>query len=112
MGRAWGNTLNQRRARASQPRKRLETWIKRTIKEFLEWHGWEVFRLQEGPFGERGVADLMPIREGRVMFLEIKTDSGKQSPAQKEFERRVKRAGGEYHVIRDVDDLLPLGVER
>ena len=61
----------------------------------------------------KGVADVMIIHrtvdnaECRVLFVEVKTPEGRQSPAQQEFERRIKEMGPpfEYHVIRSVENL-------
>lgn len=91
------------------PKRQAESGIKRTVREFLEWHKWEVVQFQEGPFGEPGVSDLLAIRRGRHLFLEIKTTTGNQSPNQKEFAAKINRGGGEYYIIRDVDDLERVG---
>lgn len=54
-----------------------------------------------------GVADLFAFIPGLgVTFLEVKTTTGKQSPAQKKFEARCKTFGVGYHVVRSVEDAL------
>jgi hypothetical protein len=40
----------------------------------------------------------------------VKREGGKQSPDQKEFERLCVAAGGEYHVVRSIDDVQALGL--
>lgn len=52
-----------------------------------------------------GVSDLMILCEGRLICLEVKTEKGRQSPAQKEWEREVTAAGGLYRVVRSTDDV-------
>lgn len=61
-------------------------------------------------FGTPGSPDIIVIMNGDFIGLEVKTKSGRQSPDQKEFERAVKDAGGEYYVIRSVDDLIEVGL--
>ena len=56
-----------------------------------------------------GVADtivILPSKE--LVFVEFKTDIGKQSPAQKEFEKRVTDLAYKYFVIRSLSDFKEL----
>ena len=53
-----------------------------------------------------GVADLVCLLPGRVVFLEVKTDKGRQSRAQIEFEKVCTDLGHEYYVVRSVKDAL------
>ena len=39
-----------------------------------------------------------------LIFVEFKTDIGKQSPAQKDFEKRVTNLGYKYFIIRTFDE--------
>ena len=52
-----------------------------------------------------GVADtvvILPTKD--LIFVEFKTDIGKQSPAQKDFEKRVTNLGYKYFIIRTFDE--------
>jgi hypothetical protein len=52
-----------------------------------------------------GVSDLIVILpNGKLIFVEIKTDKSKQSEKQIEFEHRVKALGYEYCIIRSLDE--------
>ena len=42
---------------------------------------------------------------GRFAGIEVKRVGGKQSPAQREFQRRVEAAGGVYAVVSDAKEL-------
>lgn len=53
-----------------------------------------------------GAPDLCIIFGGHFFGLELKTPIGRQSPAQKEAERQIIRAGGTYVIIRDIDHAL------
>jgi len=51
-----------------------------------------------------GIADLTVIYKGRTMFWEIKRPGGKQTSNQKEFERNVTVAGGQYFIVKSLDE--------
>ena len=61
-------------------------------------------------FGTAGSPDIIVIKHGLFIGLEVKAPAGRQSPDQKEFERGVTEAGGEYHVVRTIDDVQVLGL--
>lgn len=61
-------------------------------------------------FGTPGSPDLIVIKDGYFIGLEAKAGSGRQSPVQKAFEKMIKDNGGEYYVIRSVDDLKEIGL--
>jgi len=49
-----------------------------------------------------GVSDLIVILKGKVLFVEVKNEIGKQSPKQKLFEQQVTNLGFQYFLVRDV----------
>lgn len=55
-------------------------------------------------FGIPGISDLIVCYQGRFIALEIKTEKGRQTDKQKKFESAVKQRGGEYHVVRSVEE--------
>jgi hypothetical protein len=57
-----------------------------------------------------GVSDLIFVQQGRILFLEIKTDTGKQSEKQKQFQKQIESLGYEYYLIRSVEDLQVIGL--
>ena len=58
---------------------------------------------------KKGIPDIIVIKDGFFIGLEIK-DKEKQSDGQKEFEKLVKQNGGEYHIIKSVDQLKEIGL--
>lgn len=50
-----------------------------------------------------GVSDLIIIRPGEVIFIEIKTRTGTQSVTQKKFQSIVELLGFKYHLIRSLE---------
>lgn len=54
-----------------------------------------------------GVSDLIFLfPEGRSVFMELKTETGKQSDAQIAFEKRVIELGFNYHVCRNFEESI------
>jgi hypothetical protein len=56
----------------------------------------------------KGAADLVVVMPNRVIFVEVKTATGQQSPAQKEFEKSVKALGFEYFLVRSLQEFRNL----
>ncbi len=73
-------------------------------------------KLDSGRFfktGKPGLSDIVVIQRrldatgkpyARALFLEVKTAKGRQSEAQKHAEKAVIAAGGEYHIVRSIDN--------
>lgn len=57
-----------------------------------------------------GVSDIIILKAGKMICLEAKSPTGKQSPEQKQFEQNVKRNGGEYYLVRCVQDVINVGI--
>jgi len=55
-----------------------------------------------------GIADLYAIKDGCGIWIEVKTAAGKQSAAQKEFQRQVESHGGIYLLARKIEDVKEL----
>jgi hypothetical protein len=53
----------------------------------------------------KGVADTcLLVPGGKPIFLEFKTPEGKQSPAQAEWESRIRLAGYNYEIVRTEEE--------
>jgi len=53
-----------------------------------------------------GFSDLIVLSEGRVLFLEVKSETGRLSPAQETFRDDVQAQGFAWALVRSVDDAL------
>lgn len=53
-----------------------------------------------------GVSDLIVLLPNRVVFVELKTNIGRQREKQKEFQSIVEGLGFEYYVIRSVEEFF------
>jgi Holliday junction resolvase len=96
-------TLQQGYQRKTQP----ETLIRRSIVEILRMDGWDVTYHQQGPLCRKGFPDLTALKDGVTLYIEVKTQTGKQSAYQIEFEKICKAHGGTYVLARSVDDIKP-----
>jgi hypothetical protein len=57
----------------------------------------------------KGASDLVVIfPNGKLCFIELKTEKGVQSAEQKDFEARITKAGYEYHLIRSLPEFINL----
>ena len=90
-----------------RPKKQPESVVLNQVREILRLDGWDVTRHQQGLGSRRGFPDLTALKDGKTLYIEIKTPTGKQSVYQVEFERICKAHGGTYLVARSVDDIKP-----
>ncbi|MFA6992224.1 MAG: hypothetical protein WC269_03005 [Candidatus Gracilibacteria bacterium] len=58
--------------------------------------------------GMAGSPDIFALHDGTLFGFEIKDIKGKQNDNQKDFERRMNEAGGEYYVIRDLNEVIEI----
>ena len=78
-----------------------ETFIRRSVVDALRRAGWFVIYNMQMGFGQhRGLADLTCMKAGRVIFVEIKTAVGKQSPDQVQFQKDCEAHGVTYILAR------------
>lgn len=113
----------------SQPEKKIEN----AILQYLAYRGILAIKLQHtgifDPISKKfrkinnplhknseGLADILVhttcVGIPASIYLEVKTDKGKQSEKQKEFEGRVTRAGTKYYVVRSLEDVIKIFEEK
>lgn len=63
------------------------------------------YRRPSNVFCINGAADIIAIRDGVVIFVEVKTARGRQSKAQKIFEDNIKKRGGNYYLVHSAEEL-------
>ena len=100
--------------------KRTEAMIQKAILDYLTVVSKQVplyffragsgaVKTQQGRYfktGKPGVPDVVVcLKDGRFVGFEVKTETGRQSQAQKRAEQDIQWAGGEYYVVRSVDDV-------
>lgn len=82
-----------------------ETSIKSVLKDYLALRGIFSFPLTQGLGSFRGAPDRIIHLKGRVVYVEIKTPTGKLSPYQESFQEQCQQDKIEYWVIRSLEEL-------
>jgi len=85
-----------------------ENDIKRQIKQLLSLKGYFHFHILQGLGAYRGIPDIIAIKNNRVLFLEIKRPGGRQSDYQKQFQADIEGQGGEYYIVKCLEDLIKI----
>lgn len=55
---------------------------------------------------KHGIPDIMIIKGGSVIFIEVKSDTGRQSEGQKIWEKNCLVHGAKYFLIRSVQEVV------
>ena len=70
--------------------------------------GWSFRRMPKHAL--KGVPDIIVIKAGQFIGLEVKREKGKLSLDQVEFRLRAEAAGAKYYIVRSIDDVRVLGL--
>lgn len=104
-----------------------EALVKRAVCDYLQYldnrsdlyffrSGTGAIQTKSGSYfttGRKGCPDITVLYNGRYIALECKSDKGKLSAEQKITEAQIKDCGGEYYVIRTLDDVMKIiGVKK
>ena len=86
-----------------------ENDVKCAVKQLLSLKGYFHFYLLAGMGAYKGIPDIIAIKNNRVLFLECKRP-GKSilSEYQKQFQADIENQGGEYYIIKSLDDLIKI----
>ena len=93
-----------------------EKHIQKAILDYLAYKKILHYRQNSGAFKTEsggymrtasvsGLPDIVAIKDGLYIGLEVKTATGKQSKEQKAIQDRITVAGGLYFIVRSVDDV-------
>ena len=94
----------------------LEKDIQKAILQYLKAKKIFHYRQNSGAFqtvgggymrtsSVNGLPDIVAIQEGIYIGLEVKTQNGRQSDAQKDIQREITKAGGFYFIVRNIEDV-------
>lgn len=91
-----------------------EAELRQSIKDAAEAAGWLVLRLEEavgwGRPGTKGLPDLVCMRKGRTVWLEVKT-TNKRSVLrldQRARHEEMRAAGARVEVVRSVETAMEI----
>ena len=100
--------------------KEKESDIQKSIIDYLTMKGHFFWRNNSGAtkmpngrfvhFGLAGSPDIILIKDGWFVGLEVKTKGGRLSASQKEFQKKCSEHGAEYYVVRSIDDVQEIGL--
>ena len=85
-----------------------ETIIRKAITDALKVSGWDVTYHLQGVGCRKGFPDLTAMKNGQTVYIEVKTETGRLSAYQKEFQRICHEHGCTYIVARSVKDVADL----
>lgn len=92
-----------------------------SLKRYLFWRqntsptiqndksgNWHFRRMPK--YSMKGIPDIIIIKDGQFIGLEVKRPKGKQSEFQIEFQKRCEENGGKYFVVTSIDDVKSIGL--
>lgn len=80
-----------------------ESELQTKIKDRLTKHGWLVVKLISTSWN--GIPDLLCMRKGVTMMLEVKTDTGVLAPLQEHRIKTLNAIGIHSRVVRTLEDI-------
>lgn len=89
-------------------KKTPEGRAKEAIRQYLRLNGWLVYPITQSTYSRHGMSDYVCIRNGRVIFLEVKAEKGYLTAAQKRFKAEIEAAAGTYVLAYGIDDVANL----
>jgi hypothetical protein len=72
----------------------LESSITRSIQKHAESAGWWALKVHGGPFQTAGIPDLLLVKHGRAVFLEVKQPGKKATAIQERRIKEIQEIGG------------------
>ena len=85
--------------------RRSENFVKEQIEDYLDIIGWFHFPILQGLGAYKGICDRIAIKDGKVLFIEVKGPKGRLSNHKKEFRKNIEAAGGIYISSRSYEDI-------
>lgn len=74
-------------------------------------HGAKAGRWQAAMGARKGAADWLIVVHGRAKFLELKSETGRQSIWQRGFEQDAKAAGADYAIATSPEQVIAILTE-
>lgn len=106
-------TVEEWRRLGPKPARRKQTpegAVLSQVRDFLRLHGWKVVRIHQSLGSEKGIPDLVAIREGHHVWIEVKAPKGRLSEDQERWLQDLENHGGHYIVARSVEDVEHLAM--
>jgi len=82
-----------------------ENLVKQEIKNYLDLYNWFHFHIRQGLGSYPGTPDRIAMKNGIVLFIEVKSKTGELSDKQKDFMRDTQCHGCHYIIARGYEDI-------
>ena len=82
-----------------------ESSIQTAISKALTENGWFVVKIMMA--SKNGIPDLMAIKNGRTIFIEVKNEIGRLSKIQEYRIKEMQQHGAEVIVARSKEEIKP-----
>jgi hypothetical protein len=83
----------------------LESAITRSIQKYAASRGWWTLKVHGGPFQTAGIPDLLCVKHGLAVFLEVKQPGKYATKLQNHRIAEIKNVGGAVaEVVKSVDE--------
>ena len=79
-----------------------EKQFQQQVRDLSLIMGWQVYHTWNSIHSPAGFPDVCLVRESRLIFAELKTDSGKITPAQQGWLDSLKKTKAEVYIWRPV----------
>jgi len=84
----------------------LESKLQSNIINLFSKHGWVVLKIIK--CNMNGISDLILFKDGKTLFIEVKSDIGKPSPMQLFRQKQLRQQGFTYEIINSLEQCLSL----
>lgn len=80
-----------------------ESALQKKIVNAMEGEGWFVTKLIQT--STNGIPDLLCLKDGRAIFIEVKADKGKVNALQYYRHRQLSKQGFEVYVVNNFEQV-------
>ena len=80
-------------ARAALDAAITEKQFLQQVKDLARLRGWQTYHNLNARGSDPGFPDLVLVRDGRLLFIELKTEKGRISPVQDIWLKRLREVG-------------------
>lgn len=88
-----------------------ERHLQQQFVDYLRFKGWLVIQTYLGSkrggsiWMTKGLPDLYVLKNGRHIWMEVKTAAGRVKPEQAILHKQLREAGAQVHVVRSLEDV-------
>lgn len=69
-----------------------------------------IYTLTKLLYARAGLADILVVKDGHAIFLEVKSDTGRPSKDQLDFGPDAIASEADYWVVRSIDEVQAIGL--